>query len=219
MSSDGDHLLTGAYVLDALDTEERAAFTEHLRGCAQCRQEVAELGSVVDRLDLDPAVQPPVGLRDRVLAQVAQEARPAPSRSGSPLLFVAAAAVLVLVVVAVVRLTAGGPVQEVLAAEDAAAVTLVGEDIGDARVVVDPGRGDAVLEADLPPLEPPQVYTVWVIDEQGPEARRSLEPEPGEQVQTLVADVRGAQALAVSVETPPVGDEPQGRIIGEATLP
>ena len=34
------HHLSGAYAVDALDDAERAAFEEHLRGCADCRAEV-----------------------------------------------------------------------------------------------------------------------------------------------------------------------------------
>lgn len=33
----------GPYVLYALGPAERAAFDEHLRGCARCQDEVAEL--------------------------------------------------------------------------------------------------------------------------------------------------------------------------------
>lgn len=72
--------LCGAYVLDALEVAELLAFEEHLKTCAICRAEVAELRQVVDVLPLAvPLVQPPPSLRDRILAEVEAEV-PAPAR-------------------------------------------------------------------------------------------------------------------------------------------
>jgi len=61
------------YVLGALDDGER--YSEHLRTCASCRAEVAELQLVADALpaSVAPAVAPE-SLRDRVLATVRSEA-------------------------------------------------------------------------------------------------------------------------------------------------
>lgn len=41
--SEHDHSQLGAYALDALEPDEVRAVDEHLAGCAECRQEVAEL--------------------------------------------------------------------------------------------------------------------------------------------------------------------------------
>ncbi len=61
----------GAYVLDALDANEIEAFEAHLGTCSECRAEVAELRQVVAVLPLAAeSVQPPAGLRDRILAEV-----------------------------------------------------------------------------------------------------------------------------------------------------
>lgn len=61
----------GAYVLDALDPEERAAFENHLRGCSMCQAEVAELRQVVDVLPLAADVaEPPSALRGRIMDAV-----------------------------------------------------------------------------------------------------------------------------------------------------
>jgi anti-sigma factor RsiW len=60
--------MVGAYVLDALSLDERAGFEEHLKGCAQCQVEVAELQQVVDVLPLAVDLsEPPSSLRDRIL--------------------------------------------------------------------------------------------------------------------------------------------------------
>jgi anti-sigma-K factor RskA len=66
------HALSGAYVLDAVNDIERAAFTRHLAGCESCANEVAELREVVAKLAELTEVPPPEGLRDRVLAEVSR---------------------------------------------------------------------------------------------------------------------------------------------------
>ncbi|MGH2603436.1 MAG: zf-HC2 domain-containing protein, partial [Dehalococcoidia bacterium] len=57
-----------AFVLGALDADERTAFEAHLEGCAQCRAAVREHERVVNALASHvPAVPPPPDLRARVL--------------------------------------------------------------------------------------------------------------------------------------------------------
>ncbi|MEV0007625.1 anti-sigma factor [Streptomyces sp. NPDC051840] len=91
MNAADPHDSSAAYVLHALPEEERRAFEEHLVGCEQCREEVAELRATTALLGRATAEQPPGALRDRVLSQVAatpQETRPraeAPGpRAGEP---------------------------------------------------------------------------------------------------------------------------------------
>ena len=64
------HALTGAYVCDALDEAERAAFEEHLAACPACTQEVAELREVTAVLGMAAAVAPPARLKAAVDARV-----------------------------------------------------------------------------------------------------------------------------------------------------
>lgn len=57
------------YLLGGMSAEEVSDFEEHLRVCTPCREEVASLRPVVDGLVLaGPEVEPPAGLRERVLA-------------------------------------------------------------------------------------------------------------------------------------------------------
>jgi anti-sigma-K factor RskA len=106
-----------AYALGALEEHEVAAFEEHLAGCAQCRAEVTTMRKAVSSLgSAAPPASPPVGLRDRVMAEVQNEATAQPTRRprrvGAPawlrpgvaLGAMAAAAAVALVVV----LTTGG---------------------------------------------------------------------------------------------------------------
>jgi anti-sigma-K factor RskA len=66
------HLLTGAYVLHALDPDERAAFEAHLADCADCRTEVRDLAATAARMGGADEVVPPPALRARVLGEVAR---------------------------------------------------------------------------------------------------------------------------------------------------
>ena len=76
------HALAGAYALDAVDDLERAAFDRHLRGCASCTLEVAELKETVAWLSHPVAEPAPPGLRAVVLAEVARTPQER-ARSGS----------------------------------------------------------------------------------------------------------------------------------------
>jgi anti-sigma factor RsiW len=68
---------TGAYVLGALEPEEREAFAEHLRTCDQCRREVDELRVAAEALPLTAEpLDPPAELRGRIMDVVRGEAAP-----------------------------------------------------------------------------------------------------------------------------------------------
>ena len=79
MSGTHDDLvvLAPAYVLGALEPDERRAFETHLAGCDACASEVRSLGRVTAGLAQSvPQVTPRAALRDRVLLAVgAGEAR------------------------------------------------------------------------------------------------------------------------------------------------
>jgi len=68
--------LAPGYVLDALEPAEAAAVRGHLATCGQPHPEFGAYGGVVPvLLDLDPSmlVEPPAGLRDRIMAAAAAD--------------------------------------------------------------------------------------------------------------------------------------------------
>ncbi|WP_069164375.1 anti-sigma factor [Nocardia altamirensis] len=78
------HSRTGAYVLDALDDDERAAFDEHLTECRACRTEVADLRPVAARLGIALTPMSAGSLKERVLADLgAHRQLPATAALGS----------------------------------------------------------------------------------------------------------------------------------------
>lgn len=76
--SDDVHGDAALYAVDALEPEERAAFEDHLRGCAACRAEVDSFGEVGAALASAVAQEPPPALRANVLAAIHG------TRSGAP---------------------------------------------------------------------------------------------------------------------------------------
>jgi Putative zinc-finger len=96
--------------LGILSGDERAAALAHLEGCAPCQQVVSSLAGVTDQLllVLAPAVEPPGGFEERVLAPLT---RPLASRrrSRSRALAAAAAVVVAACVAVAVLVLAGTP--------------------------------------------------------------------------------------------------------------
>jgi anti-sigma-K factor RskA len=64
-----------SYLLGALPQDESASFEQHLADCPACREDVAGLRVVVDRLPAaSPPADPPLQLRERIVAAVHAEA-------------------------------------------------------------------------------------------------------------------------------------------------
>lgn len=69
MSHDDAADLLGAYALDAIDADERAAVDEHLHDCPRCRAELREHIEVAGFLGDEGAAAPP-GVWDRISADI-----------------------------------------------------------------------------------------------------------------------------------------------------
>ena len=78
------HLLTGAYVVDALTGEELAEFERHLYRCAACTEEVRGLRETTAALGMAAAVAPPPEMRPRVLAAATRMRQLPPSARTLP---------------------------------------------------------------------------------------------------------------------------------------
>lgn len=180
------HTLSGAYVLDAVDPEERVRFEQHLPTCAPCRAEVEEFSAMLADLSETTAEEPPASLRHSVLAAIDDTAplppleidpgetaqvRPITARwhrvRHRPLM--AAAAILLITAAAALALTvatSNSPadrtgVAAVLEADDA---NRIEEDLDGftAAVVTSRARNEAVLVSDdMPPAPAGKSYQLW----------------------------------------------------------
>jgi hypothetical protein len=151
----------GAYVLGALDPQERQRFEEHLDRCPLCVAELAEFAALPGLLDtLDPedlepvAVTPSPELFDRVAA--ATRPRPAPTRRW---LLVAAAVLAVLGVGAgvVVWATGGSSSETVTATAGPVRATVVATDAGEG----------SSLDVRIAGLHPGETCRIVAVDEDG----------------------------------------------------
>lgn len=105
----------GAYVLGALDDIDRAAFEQHLSGCDECRQRVAELSDLpgllagVDLADVEEDIAGP--LPDTLLPRLVREVRRSRRRRTLVAIggAVAAACAAALIAVTATGSDSGGP--------------------------------------------------------------------------------------------------------------
>ncbi|WP_089155022.1 anti-sigma factor [Micromonospora sp. NBS 11-29] len=187
------HALAGAYVLDAVDDVERAAFARHLDGCETCALELAELRETTARLADSTWSVPPPALREAVLAEIARTPQERPGRAarsgpghvgvGRRRLAVAAAAVLLAggagaatwvtqeQRVRDARTEAGaareeaGRIRAVLAAPDSVVRTGAVTAGGRVTVVASASRDEGVAVVDgLAAPAPGRAYQLWLIE-------------------------------------------------------
>ena len=179
------HTLAGAYVLDAVEPDERAAFETHLSQCDSCPQEVASLRRAVASWGGSLALAPPPELRTRVLGQVertrqlpplVKEVSSAARRRRRTARWLAAGAVVVAVAAGGVATQqaledngpAGVTAAQVFSSSDAETSTIAMRG-GRARIALSRDLGRIALDASkMPPLPDGRVYQLWVIDETGP---------------------------------------------------
>lgn len=220
MSAGSDHCTddcarlddAGAYVLRALQEDERASYATHLEGCAICRAAVEDLRVVADQLPMaTPQLAPPPELRTRIMAVVESEAAllraagpgadraPAatptklrervwwPSWLVSPGLAAAVASCILLVGVGAGVLLGGddGPDRaRTLAAQKAPAGA-------QASVAVQDGRATLIVR-NMPAAPTGRVYQVWL--------KRSAGLEPTHTLFTVRSDGRARVEVDASID-------------------
>lgn len=216
------HALSGAYAIDALDDIERAQFERHLAECAECRAEVDSLREAAGLLAETSAAEPPAGLRERLLAEVAT-VRPlppvtpptAPPREHRRRRWVAP---LVAAAAVVAALGAGGvawhpwsdettqtpqvsAADRVRNAPDAVSVTRK-VDGGEATIVASRSLNQLVVSTEgLPALPAGKVYEMWLDD-----ADEGMVPVSGglmtaaDSTVVLEGDVANAIGAGITVE-------------------
>jgi anti-sigma-K factor RskA len=237
VNTESVHTLSGAYVVDALDDDERADFEAHLPGCSDCQAEVASLHEAAILMADDSALTPPPSLRASVLSGIST-IRPLPpeTEQGEPAepelatvvpmrgrrrfrLATLAAAAAVLVVVG-----AGAVFQpwqdngtsqtvsaadRVLAASDAKHFEVKLNDGSSATVVRSQSKGQAVLVTDNMAAPPRgKVFELWLQDPTGHMNPAGLMSKPGDNKLLLKGDAAKATAVGITVEPAGGSDQP-----------
>ena len=214
----------GAYLLEALPDDERAAVADHVKTCRSCQEEMAQLQLVADALPgAAPPVEPPPELKDRIMAIVNSEAEllqasgadadrppePLPRKPErktwspvrgfllKPAWAGAAAAVLLAV---------GGLFGFALHGGNDTATTTASASVqgtgGEAKLIYGDGSHGVLEVSDMPPVAAGRVWEVWV-------KRPGRAPEPTDALFTTtrdgsatvaVPDVDGAERVMVTSE-------------------
>jgi anti-sigma-K factor RskA len=191
---DMDSLL-GAYVLDALEADERAQVELHLEQDARARREVDELRETVAALAIAPGIDEPAPqeLWDRIAAQIEDEtpadelaARRA-RKASRPVVWVtsavAAVAAIAVIVLALQVVSLNNDLDKerqpsaarITAEYDRAAQTegartaTLASDRGTARVVLLPDGTGFIVNDGLPPVDGAQTYQLWAFTGNGAE--------------------------------------------------
>lgn len=224
------HTLTGAYVLDAVTDEERAAFERHLGECETCVQEVVELRETAARLALAAREDPPPRMRDAVFASIREVRQDAPHEppvaevtrltprrwpmrlaTGAAAVFLAVAATLgVLLVREQDALEAAQAqsqaVAEILRADDATVTTV--DDSGARMTMVASKSEDRLYLYAKDLAEPPagHTYQAWIMGDEFVSAGL-LNLEDG-QASLDVHGINAGRALGITIEPEGGSDQP-----------
>jgi anti-sigma-K factor RskA len=221
------HALSGAYVVDAVDDDERAAFEAHLPGCRDCQAEVASLREAAALMADDSAMTPPPSLRASVLSGIST-IRPLPPEVDQPRAeesapsnvvpmrrrrfrmasLVAAAAVAASVAVGVTwqpwddqNTSSVSAADQVLAAPDAQKVSLDFKDGSSASVYRSKSKGKAVILTDGMATPPSgKVYELWFQDSTGSMVPAGLMPKSPNAKVLLKGDAAKATGIGITVE-------------------
>lgn len=224
------------YRLRQLTPSAESAFLTHVAGCAACRLKLAETADTMDLLSYAaPSAHPPADLKGRLMARLASQGVPLPTRAASRrrsplrwLVAVAAAAALVAGSYALLQAPAMQPLLAGIVYPKAVeqAVMLTGTDQapganGQVLVAREGDRTRISLQAQgLPPLKPGEAYQLWLVKD-------------GERVSggVFVVDKTGSggvvawlppqvqfDSMGVTREPDALGSAPRGpRVLGSST--
>ena len=190
----------GAYVLGALNDLERHAFERHLTGCSECRQEVERLRPAAEALPGSVVqLEPPPGLKTRLMAEVERDVRPRRSarRFALPRIPRPAVAGAVLLL----GLAIGFGVAQ-LGGDDTRTVTAtVANAMPDAGGTLEVSGDSATLRLhNMPDLGRARVYEVWVQHGKRLLPARTFEVGRDGVGQVELRDVAGAKGVFVTRE-------------------
>ena len=223
------HDLAPFYALDALDTDDRRAFEQHLESCADCRKELEALRSGTAEVAAASAEEPPEWVRAAVFEEidghntdgatvVGLDRRRSAWRSR---VFQVAAAIAVVVLVGVaLRPQAPSPTDLIVDAADARTLSVTGDPLGSAQLIWSDAQNGAVFVGqDLAPIDSDQAYALWLIDDAGPTPAGLFRPDAaGRATVLLTGDAGTGSTVGVTIEPSAGSAQPTGEIILLETL-
>ena len=216
------HSLTAAYALDALEDREAAEFEQHLGGCTECREELADLqGTAASLAYALEGPAPPAALRERILVQARREdvnVIPLPSRRAFRVATAAAAiAACAAIGLGVWAASLSSELDERSAAPSDAALAVLADpgashvalEGADGTLVVAPSGDAALVVQSLEPLSEGRYYTAWVSpDGESMTHAGAFGADDATEVVSLTEPVPDGGLVAVTIEDRPDTDAP-----------
>lgn len=231
--TDDLHHLAGAYALDAVDHDERVAFEAHLDTCERCRTEVAEFRETAAMLNVATEA-PSEGLRDEVMAEIAQTRQLPPVVTPdvtdlaarrlarrTRLAAMASVAAIALLVIGLVAWPRGDDVDAstarlaaVLTAPDVIVQQLEGADGTPVTVAWSASTGElAVVGRDVDELDDDLTYQLWMFDDADPVPSVLFTPDDDGTALAFGEVPGGPDGWAVSIEPAGGSTAPTGEIV------
>ena len=222
--NDDLHHLAGAYALDALPDDERAAFEAHYESCELCLQEVREFRETAGLLAGAEAEAPPPELRDATLraidtvrqdgpAVVDRTAEVVPLYRRPRILAAVAAVVAVIAGVVGVQILGDDETEDLFAAPDAIVTSLEGER-GNLQVVWSPDRDELAIIGDgLVDLSDDQIYELWFLLDEGVARAVLFRTVDGEINEVFEVDDIDGGGFGVTIEPAGGSDQPTSEVI------
>ena len=212
--------LKDAYVLGALTEAERQEFEEYLASHPERQAEVEELGTVAGLLALSPQEnEPPPQLRSRILEAVRGEAPHAGEDRRSAFAWIGELLSVRNVALGVATLLAIGlfiwsmtlleEVQD-LQATQKRTIVLQGSGVAEkvrAEVYMLADGRAVLLAENMPPVPEDRTMQIWVIEDDVPKPGGLFDPKGKVVAAAITHPLRGADAIAVTVE--PDGGSPK----------
>ncbi|MEN2740301.1 anti-sigma factor [Microbacterium sp. X-17] len=215
-------VLSAGHALGALDPADAGAFAAARRDRpdrdAQVRHDEETAALLAEAT---PPVDPPAGIREALLAAVAEPAtRPRRARGRGPRMWWVLAASIVLVAAAAVGVTvavqqatrpaAVVALENVQAAADARSASAPLADGGTATLHWSVSVGEAVLVTDgLPAIASDQTFELWYVRGDAPIPAGTFDAGSGSATALLNAGMVPGDVIAVTVE--PAGGSPTGQ--------
>ena len=186
-----------AYLLGALESEERARFEVHLRGCQLCTDESASYAAVLRALRSTPVAAPPPPPRVHVLRM-----RPVAYAAAAAALLVALSSVTIPPALHYARTIAEYEAIMAMLASNPREVALYGQAATGRALVGGGNRRTGFLAHGLPPAAAGMVYRVWILAHGTRLSPGTLESAPGD-LHVLVVDgnaLRDARLVRIMLE-------------------
>lgn len=155
------HQWSAAYVLGALDTEERLSYEAHLADCESCQAEVQAFSAIpglLNRAGTDELIEAPSRVAESIVERIQSEWSEL-SRSRNRWRWIAGAAAVVALVLAFATMT--GPSQP------GTRMVVQSGSVATGSVTLDERAWGTAITLDLQDLPPNDTYVAWAVDNSG----------------------------------------------------